>query len=540
MIIGFVLGNVLLTYVVTGYTAQIIHLREIIVASIALLLIPRRVDLRVENLIPNSKLLPNYRNRMLEENEDAIYKLNNVSETISELATTYKEVATTVIETDKDIYEENRNIFVDEFLNNISELSDSVIYEEITNLENGVLDEIFKVLTDKEEIDINDLSEIFAKRNSYILGISDRQTNKYIEDDISEMIKAMNYTYKISKLSFAWKQRINENKKTLSKQLDGVSKVINSVAEDLESKAEEIYNVKREEIEILLKQKEISVLDLTLRKEKNGKNVITIYTKQEDEIADELEKIQKTESILTRVFREKIVLQKQKKQNEESQIQIYSSEDKNTLQIGIARATKAGSNMSGDSNLHIRLDDGKYLVALSDGMGSGEEAKRSSRLSLNMLKKLLVPGFNKETSIELINSSIALNNGQDMYSSLDMCILDLYKGNAEFVKNGAAESIIKKDGEIKKVESISLPAGIMNAIDLVTYDVDIFSGDIIVMCTDGIVDSKTENSKWLEEIVKSINSQNVQKIADLILAEAIDNNYGAPKDDMTVVVLKIK
>ena len=501
---------------------------------------PKRIDLRIENLIPNSKLLPNNRNRMLEENEAAIYKLNNVSETISEIATTYKEVATTVIDSEESIYEENRNIFIDEFLNNISELSDSVIYEEVTNLENGVLDDIFKVLVEKEEIELSDLSEIFAKRNSYILGVSDKETNKYIEDDISEMIKAMNYTYKISKLSYAWKQRINENKQTLSKQLDGVSKVISTVAEELESKAEEINNTKREEIEILLKQKEIRVSDLTIRKEKNGKHVITLYTKQEDEIAEELENIQKTESVLTRSFKEKIVLQKQKKQNDDSQIQIYSSEDKYSLQIGIARATKAGSDMSGDSNLNIRLDDGKYLIALADGMGSGQQAKKNSRLSLNMLKKLLTTGFEKEASIELINSSLALNNGQDMYSSLDMCILDLYKGNSEFIKNGAACSIIKKDNEIKKIESISLPTGIMNTIDLVTYDLDISSGDIIIMCTDGVIDSKPDNSKWLEEIAENIKSQNVQKIADLILAEAIDNNYGTPKDDMTVVALKIK
>ena len=30
-----------------------------------------------------------------------------------------------------------------------------------------------------------------------------------------------------------------------------------------------------------------------------------------------------------------------------------------------------------------------------------------------------------------------------------------------------------------------------------------------------------------------------QKIADIIMQEAIDNNYGKPKDDMTVVVAKI-
>lgn len=540
VIIGFILGNAVLTYFVNGNVAEIIYLKEIIVSSIALLLIPKSMDLSIEDLIGKNKLLPNYKGRMLEETGDTVYKLNNVSETIAEIATTYKEVAATVLETDKEIYEENRNLFIDEFLNNITELSDSILYDDITNLENGILDDIFQILTEKEEIDLQDLSCVLEKRNTYILGISDRKTNESIEDDVTEMIKAMNYTYKISKLSFAWKQKINENKKTLSEQLDGVSKVINSVAEEITAKTDKDYEKQQEEIQILLRQKEVDIADITMKQEKNKKYVVTVYTKQEEEVAEDLKKVQKIEEVLTKILKQKMTLQKQKKQKDGNQIQIYSSEDKYTLQMGIAKTTKASSKISGDSNLHIKLDDGKYLLALSDGMGSGEEAKKNSSMALKMLKKLLTAGFDKEASMQLINSTLSLNNGQDMYSTLDMCILDLYKGNLEFVKNGAMPTLIKSGQTIKTVESISLPAGIMNHIDLVTYDMDIQAGDILVMCTDGIIESKKEDNKWLEEMVRNITTQNVQKIADLILAEAIDNNYGTPKDDMTVIVAKIK
>ena len=39
-------------------------------------------------------------------------------------------------------------------------------------------------------------------------------------------------------------------------------------------------------------------------------------------------------------------------------------------------------------------------------MGSGKNAKESSSKSLKMLENLLLAGFQKETSIELINSSL--------------------------------------------------------------------------------------------------------------------------------------
>ena len=60
------------------------------------------------------------------------------------------------------------------------------------------------------------------------------------------------------------------------------------------------------------------------------------------------------------------------------------------------------------------------------------------------------------------------------------------------------------------------------------------------MCSDGVLDSKEESEKdWIEDFLKKVSTNNVQKIADLILAEAIDNSYGIVHDDMTVIVSKI-
>ena len=60
------------------------------------------------------------------------------------------------------------------------------------------------------------------------------------------------------------------------------------------------------------------------------------------------------------------------------------------------------------------------------------------------------------------------------------------------------------------------------------------------MCSDGVFESKEPSNKdWIEEFLKKINTNNVQKLADYMLAEAIDNNYGIAKDDMTVIACKI-
>ena len=60
------------------------------------------------------------------------------------------------------------------------------------------------------------------------------------------------------------------------------------------------------------------------------------------------------------------------------------------------------------------------------------------------------------------------------------------------------------------------------------------------MCTDGILETKDDTKDgWIEEFLKNVSTNNVQKLSDLILAEAIDNNFGVAQDDMTVIVSKI-
>ena len=45
-------------------------------------------------------------------------------------------------------------------------------------------------------------------------------------------------------------------------------------------------------------------------------------------------------------------------------------------------------------------------------------------------------GFDKDTSIDLINTTI-MNTNEEIFATLDIAIIDLYNGKVEFIKNGA-------------------------------------------------------------------------------------------------------
>ena len=528
VIVGFCLGNVVLAYVSNGYTIELIHFKEILIASIGLLAVPKNISINIEEFMGNSKLLPTFPNGALSRSKETADRLNQVSETIQKMANTYKEEPKEEINE----VENNKQIFISEFLDNLQGYEENMLYDDVADVDGKIINLIFEYLIDKQEMTREALLKIFAECNSYIVSANDKNISPYLEENIAQIVRVINMSYKISKSRFVWMKKLEENKKNMKKQLDGVSKAISDLANGLENevKQEEEFGVEKKKILTLLEQKEIKVEEISLRKE--DRFLIEIYSEEIDSA-----QISNVEKILTEVLKEKIVL------NEEASIGNrlnFLSDDKFAMAVGTAEATKSKSNISGDNILKIRLKDGKYLVALSDGMGSGEEANKSSSQALKMLENLLLSGFEKNTSIELINTAL-MNTENEVFATLDIAIIDLYKGNIEFIKSGACPSYIKNKNKVQILKASSLPTGIIHDTNLQVMDRDIENGDIMLICSDGILDSNIEYKNkelWIRYLLEDIETTNTRKIADLILNEAIDNNYGTAKDDMSVIVCK--
>ena len=545
VIIGFIGGNLLLTYVYNGQVVELVCFKEILVASLALILIPNKIEINISDLFGKDELLPQGAMYRLQESKETIDKLNNVSDVIKQMSDTYKEVAHSNLD-QKEILENNREIFIEELQEKVRILSQNILYEDLLDENETILYDIFEKLLEKDRITREDLLEIFKNHNNYIVGFDNYETTLKIEKDIRQIIEIINESYKISKQNFIVSVKIGENSKNISMQLEGVSKAIDDIANNIDDdKGNDKFLEKRNEILLICKQRQIEILDLKIEQEKTGRYIIKILLNTCNDKKMIECPTKKIEQILSDVLQEEIIKKKEKcglKQEQKMCYQTYISKDTYSMQIGIAKTNKEGENVSGDSSLQISLEDGKYLIAISDGMGSGPNARKSSQIAIKMLGRLLSNGFDKETSIELINNTISANIKDETFATLDIMVLDLYSGNIEYIKNGACPTFIKNNKNVEIIKNIALPAGILNDIDLVIYDRDVDNNDIMVMCSDGILESNSEYKNkeiWLKNLLEQIETTNAQKIADILLKESIDNNYGKPKDDMTVIVTKI-
>ena len=538
VVVGFLIGNLILLYASKESTIDLLVFRELLIASLGLLAIPKWAGINIEELVRTDNMLSEYNKKGLEQSKETINQLNMVSETIKDMANTYE----TKVETSR--YFKNRELFITEVLNNLDGLEENILYDDIVKNNNDIINDLFDILLDKQEINKEDLLKTFAKFNNYIVKYEDEKITKKMDENIEQIVKAINYAYKISKSNFIWEEKVKSNKQKVQAQLDGVSKAITSIAVKMEEeiKQEPEYIDEKKKIISALEIKDIFIEGIEINK-KDNRYFVDVYLKEDSKITQNAD-IDRIQKVLEKSLNEKLMPNevKTKKLNKlGKRVFCYLSADKYLIQIGQATKTKNNSPVSGDSILQIRLNDGKYLLAISDGMGSGPDARKSSQIAIKMLERLLMSGFDKNTSVDLINTTI-LNANEEIFATLDIAIIDLYNGKIEFIKNGACPTYVKNKKKVQIVKSLSLPAGILNDINLTIYDKDIEEQDVLVMCSDGIIDSNIEYKNkelWVKYILEDIETNNSQKIADLIINEAVDNGYGICKDDMSIIVCRL-
>lgn len=528
VILGFIVGNVLLYYLSPEDVNLVITLREIFISSIILLLIPKNIKLGLEDLIGDTRLLDNKGETRLEDKQKIVDKLNELYMTLENAFTAEK-------------YESKENIdkfekFKEVFIDNLEEARENIFYDDLVDENSKILKDIFEE-SEKEDIILEEnLIEVFKKNNNYIVA-----EDSTIKNNLNDIIRIINRSLKMMQIENVKVEEHKKTKKVAEKIQNEISKTIENTTKAILEKKENKFQKKEKELMTIFNGKDIPVKDVSIRKVKNGKYIVELEMNEIDSSLREKGRINNIADIISKFLGSKMVFQKDKRNEAKNEYaQTYSSEDKFIMQVGSSKISKDDSESSGDSNLQMRLDDGKYILAISDGMGSGNLARENSRLVVKKLKSLLENGFEKQESISLINNSLSLKAEADEYATLDVCILDLFEGNISIIKNGACNTYIKNKKNISIVKSSEMPIGVGMEMDLKEKNIPVSDGDIILMCSDGLLESKDEVKKdWVEEFLKNSSTNNVQKISDMILAEAIDNNYGIAEDDITVIVAKI-
>lgn len=246
--------------------------------------------------------------------------------------------------------------------------------------------------------------------------------------------------------------------------------------------------------------------------------------------------------------------------------------------------------VSGDSFSLAEMPDGRAVVLLSDGMGTGPRASLESGATVSMLEELMQAGLDREFAVKTVNSVLLLRSPEEVFATVDLLEIDRYSGLTEFVKIGAAPGFIKRGREISVVSSSTLPIGILSSVEAEVATRMLRPGDVIVMATDGLTTASPSSASasvslsasafaataavaasgsapgaapasgtgspeseqvacalavdagdsWVVEALGRLGTDNPKEIVEALLEESRARRGGpAPADDATVVAVRI-
>ena len=204
----------------------------------------------------------------------------------------------------------------------------------------------------------------------------------------------------------------------------------------------------------------------------------------------------------------------------------YLYKEKEALAVSLSAAVrrKPGEAACGDAYLFFYTEDGRAILLLSDGMGTGREAARLSRNAIELIAAFVRSGCSVGESARAVVPFLRAR-WSGGFATLDLLEIDLFTGAVRLIKCGAADSYLVEGRQIRPLSVVSLPPGAdpgsieePQGIDFVVRP-----GCRIVMASDGA----------------EIGDRDLLRKKDLTAGEIIHTCGGDSRDDLTVLVLTV-
>ncbi|GAE27700.1 stage II sporulation serine phosphatase for sigma-F activation [Halalkalibacter wakoensis JCM 9140] len=523
--IGLLVGTLLIGLYGEGATQVSITLMESLVAILVFFLTPKSVFTNLARFIPgtieHSKEQQQYLRKIRDLTAGRVEQFSTLFQTLSNSFHTPAQMSNS----------EDQEREVDYFLSNVTEKTCQTCFKKercwVQNF-NKTYDSMQRIMTETEEYgEIKD--QIFMK---------DWKKECIKPEKVVHAIRHEHGQYQANQ---KLKRQVMESRRLVADQLLGVSRVMGDFAKEIQ-KEKEAHHYQEEQMLDALREVGLEIGHIDIYSLEKG-NLEIEMSLSGDNGHGQSEKI--IAPILSDLLNETVIVKKEENgfyPNGYSHVS-FGSAKQFVVDTGVAHVAKGGAYVSGDCYSTIELGSGKYAIAISDGMGNGERAHLESNETLQLLQKVLQSGIEETVAIKSVNSVLSLRTTDEIFSTLDLAMIDLQDATTRFLKIGSIPSFIKRGSHVIKVEASNLPMGMIQEFDVDVVSEQLKAGDLLVMMSDGIYDAPkhVENKEmWMKRLLSELKTDDPQEIADVILEKIIRDGQGNIDDDMTVIVAKVK
>ena len=516
VLIGFALGNLMLSMYFSGQEQVIMALVETGLAGLLFLLIPNKYMMKEEKAeIDGSPAV-----------EESTKKLERMSRVFNELSKAFIPMTAAVEEEEKDNNKKDNN---------------PLTY---------ILNEVAKQVCDRCTLcSICWDKEFYKTYRSLVEVCSKCEFNGNISEQtfsmdlqrrcmrLRELGVALMYQLKLYKQEKKYQDKLLGSQQLVARQLAGMAELVKGFSQELkirESSDEDLAQyLKGYLLDENIKVQNIKVIETSV----GDKEIIVVQKACPEQNWCTQFIAPKISQLLDRTY----TVKEHRCPTAGNKSCTYHLNPSKTYSVttGVAMAIKEGSDVSGDNWSCVSLPNRKFLMVLSDGMGAGLRASEESTTAINLLEQLLAAGLSIKMAVDTVNSVLFLRSGDEIFTTIDLTVINEVTALVEFIKIGAAPSFIKRRTQVQAVRAKTLPVGIFNQVESESFVYPVQVGDLIINMSDGVFEVLDGNIEDWYRVIQALPQDDPQNIANYLIELARKTLRGKINDDLTVLVARV-
>jgi serine phosphatase RsbU (regulator of sigma subunit) len=215
------------------------------------------------------------------------------------------------------------------------------------------------------------------------------------------------------------------------------------------------------------------------------------------------------------------------------------------IEVAVAKVGKWATSQSGDTLEMVERPQGGFSFVLVDGQRSGRAAKAISNLVARKVISELAEGVRDGAAARAAHDYLYTYKGGKVSATLNILSVDLITDTLVLSRNSHCPIVVSIAGEgMKLLDAPVEPIGVHRGTKPSITELPLRAGTLAIVYTDGLQRAGSWSSpvfdipRAAQELTRQ-GEPSAQHVADTLLAEALALEEGRPRDDISVLVLRI-
>lgn len=497
--------------ILQGLTSAVaIQFAEAVVASLIFLFIPKRLIERIRLFFSCASVMPSIDGIR----KSVVSRLSTASDSINELSSTVNKVSTVLSKS-------NSTTSPDDLYRRVQENvckncgNKNFCWEQCFNDSMNVFNDMYTILKSGRDIESADIPRHFE--------------NRCIK--LTSLIDNFNKSYGLHTAKIATDAKLAQMRSIVAQQFDSMSTLLTDLSTEFSD--ERTYDSETAtRVTSLLDDFGIRAIEVSCLLDRYSRMRIEVRCKHINVDVDSLELTQCLSDLCGHTFELPTVTIL-----EDETLINFCQRAYLDITSNVCQHKSKNENYCGDYYECFYDGKGRYIMIISDGMGTGSMAAVDSAMTASLFSQLIRSGFGFECALKIINSALMIKSGDESLATLDLVCIDLFSGVADFYKAGAAATLVKHGKKVSKLERVALPLGILREVEFTHSTAHLHEGDIIIMSSDG---AWIEDGNYIKEDLKEYEGKDTKELSSNIANDALSKYKDTANDDITVLAAVVQ